>query len=44
MYNEFNVSIIRPGRGCQCGYFNKYLLIGFDLNGNLPEIMYNIGV
>jgi hypothetical protein len=24
-------------------YSNKYLLIGFDLNGNLLEIMYNIG-
>jgi hypothetical protein len=24
-------------------YFNKYLLIGFDMNGNLLEIMYNIG-
>jgi hypothetical protein len=24
-------------------YFNKYLLMGFDLKGNLLEIMYNIG-
>ena len=23
-------------------HFNKYLLIGFDLNGNLLEIMYNM--
>ena len=23
-------------------YENKYLLIGFDLNGNLLEVMYNI--
>jgi hypothetical protein len=25
-------------------YYNKYLLIGFDRNGNLIEIMYNIGL
>ena len=24
------------------GYDNKYLLIGFDINGNLIEIMYNL--
>ena len=24
------------------GYVNKFLLIGFDLNGNLLEIMYNL--
>jgi hypothetical protein len=23
-------------------YINKYLVIGFDLNGNLLEIMYNL--
>ena len=24
------------------GYDNKYLLIGFDMNGNLIEVMYNL--
>ena len=24
------------------GYNNKYLLIGFDMNGNLIEVMYNL--
>ena len=24
------------------GYNNKYLLIGFDINGNLIEVMYNL--
>jgi hypothetical protein len=24
------------------GYDNKYLLVGFDINGNLIEVMYNL--
>ncbi|GHV93025.1 hypothetical protein AGMMS50268_35280 [Spirochaetia bacterium] len=27
---------------CIEGYDNKYLLIGFDMNGNLIEVMYNL--
>ena len=23
------------------GYINKYILVGFDMNGNLLEVMYN---